>query len=491
MRVSPFIISLLAALVCGVAPARAENRMALVIGNSAYQNVPTLTNPVNDATDIAASLKRLDFEVRILIDARFDEIRRALISFGQLARGAEFAVIYFAGHGMEVGGENWLIPIDAQLANDLDVPNETIGLQSLMRAVSNASRLGLVVLDACRSNPFLPKMQQTNLTRAVARGFTRVEPNDNVLVAYSARDGTTAIDGAGRNSPFTGSLLKNIETPGLDVRFLFAGVRDEVMAATNRQQQPFIYGSLSRETISLKPPVAGVVAAAPPATPSPTQDVSVSQPVKEQPAEGPTPAVPAAKEQQEAALHPVITELVPSSGSRFVKIEGTALFDSTDAISTPAKPNQRKHWTGEDNNARVVEFRGKRIFVRALAEHLDWASVGADEFSLECKEIGYGEKAVKTPQADVRAKCSYSTSGSTYRISHLVKGVVKQTGDETWIDMNVGYAFSFTMDGDSCSLTAYRTKSTSDSYATDRRFHVIQNKQITMKSATCSIAPNL
>jgi hypothetical protein len=111
-----------------------------------------------------------------------------------------------------------------------------------------------VILDACRSKPFLPKMQSTNVSRAVERGFSRVEPSDNVLVAYSARDGTTATDGAGRNSPFTQSLLKNIETPGLEISFLFRKVRDDVMRTTKREQQPFVYGSLSTESIYLKAP---------------------------------------------------------------------------------------------------------------------------------------------------------------------------------------------------------------------------------------------
>ena len=245
-----------------VRPANADTRVALVIGNGAYQNVPTLPNPVNDANDIAASLKQLGFDVTTLTDAKFDEIRRALIPFGQRARGADFAVVFFAGHGMEIGGENWLIPTDAHLASDLDVENETIGLRSLTRAVSTTGKLGLVILDACRNNPFVPKMQmqRTTMTRAVERGFVRVEPNDNVLVAYSARDGTTANDGTGRNSPFTSSLLKNIKTPGLEVRFLFAAIRDEVMAATQRQQQPFLYGSLSKELVYLNTTIPLAVA---------------------------------------------------------------------------------------------------------------------------------------------------------------------------------------------------------------------------------------
>jgi tetratricopeptide (TPR) repeat protein len=234
-------------------------RVALVIGNSAYQNVPFLPNPVNDATDLSASLRRLGFDVKTLSNARYDDMRRALIDFGPQARGAEIALIFFAGHGIQIGGENWLIPVDAQLTTDLNVANEAIGLQSLTRAVSNTTKLGLVILDACRNDPFRPKMQSTNLSRAVERGFSRVEPSDNDLVAYAARDGTTAGDGSGRNSPFTASLLKNIETPGLEIRFLFANVRDDVMVATMREQQPFVYGSLSRDMIYLKTPLEAVV----------------------------------------------------------------------------------------------------------------------------------------------------------------------------------------------------------------------------------------
>ena len=217
-------------------------------------------DPVNDASDVSASLTRLGYSVSTLTNARYDDLRRALIDFGRRARGAELAVIFFAGHGIQMAGENWVIPIDAQLASDLDVPNEAIGLQSMVRAVSNTSRLGLVILDACRNDPFLSRMLMTRVSRVVERGLSRVEPSDNVPVAYSARDGTTARDGTGRNSPFTASLLKNIETPGLEVRFLFANVRDDVMAATNREQQPFVYGSLSKEQICLggcaRPPEA-------------------------------------------------------------------------------------------------------------------------------------------------------------------------------------------------------------------------------------------
>jgi hypothetical protein len=238
------------------AGAIAETRVALVIGNSGYDKVPLLPNPVNDANDISESLKELGFRVQTVTNANFDEMRRSVISFGRDAQGSDIALVFFAGHGMEIGGENWLIPIDAELLSDTDAESEAISLKTVMLQVTKAKKLGLVILDACRNNPFTAKIQRTVRVRSVDRGFARTEPLDNVLVAYSAKDGTTARDGNGRNSPFTSALLRHIQTPGLEVRFLFANVRDDVMAATQREQQPFVYGSLSSERIYLSLPNA-------------------------------------------------------------------------------------------------------------------------------------------------------------------------------------------------------------------------------------------
>jgi hypothetical protein len=258
------IFACFAMLTClGTLPGHADRRVALVIGNSAYRNVAPLPNTVNDATDMAASFRRLGFSVNIVRNGGFDDLRRALLQFGRDAQGADMAVIYYAGHGMEIGGENWLIPVDAELRSDNDAESEAIALRAAMLQVSTATSLGLVILDSCRNNPFAAKMQRVSRYRAVDRGLARVEPADNVLVAYAAKDGTTASDGRGRNSPFTAALLNHVETPGLEIRFLLASVRDEVLTATNRQQQPFVYGSLSRQSIYLKLPeqperIAGV-----------------------------------------------------------------------------------------------------------------------------------------------------------------------------------------------------------------------------------------
>jgi hypothetical protein len=252
-----FVLYLIAILMPWCDAASAEQRVALVIGNGAYKKVPALPNPPKDATEIAASLTRLGFSVTRLTDTTATEMRKALLDFGRASQGSEMAVIYYAGHGMEVGGENWLIPVDAALLSDADAEQEAVSLRGAMLQAGKASKLGLVILDACRNNPFVAKMQRSSPTRAVPRGLVPVEPTDNLLVAYAARDGTVANDGESNHSPFTTALLHNLETPGLEINFLFRNVRDEVMAATKRQQQPFVYGSLSKEAIYLKPVETG------------------------------------------------------------------------------------------------------------------------------------------------------------------------------------------------------------------------------------------
>ncbi len=281
-----------AAALAGVTSASAVadgRRVALVIGNGAYRTVPVLPNPPNDAGDVAAALKRLGFAVTLIANASFDEMRRGLIALGRDAAGADMATVYFAGHGMEINGENWLIPVDAELKRDTDAANEAISLQSVMMQVSSTTSLGLVILDACRNNPFAAKMNRSLAVRAaVSGGLGRIEPVGNVLVAYAARDGTTALDGDRRNSPFTAALLRHIETPGVEVTFVFRNVRDDVMEATRNEQQPFVYGSLSRQAIYLAaPPPPGsasttqanaMPAVAAPASPAPATSATAIDP---------------------------------------------------------------------------------------------------------------------------------------------------------------------------------------------------------------------
>jgi uncharacterized caspase-like protein len=236
-------------------PAHAEKRVALVLANSAYQNVPQLANPANDGALIAATLKDAGFDV---VDSRHDlpalEMRRALRDFSDSARNADIVVIYYAGHGMEVDGTNYLIPVDAKLERDTDVYDEALSLDRILVAAEPAKQLRLVILDACRDNPFAKSMKKTVALRSIGRGLAQIEPSSpNTLIAYSAKAGSTALDGDAKNSPFTVALSKHLTTPGLDVRKAFGFVRDDVLKVTGNRQEPFVYGSLGGNDVPLVP----------------------------------------------------------------------------------------------------------------------------------------------------------------------------------------------------------------------------------------------
>ena len=257
-------------LVCG--PALAEKRVALVLGNSAYQNVAPLANPANDSAKIASTLKDAGFDV---VDSRRDlsaaDTRRALRDFADRSRDADIAVVYYAGHGIEVDGGNYLIPVDARLERDTDVYDEALSLDRILVAIEPAKKLRLVILDACRDNPFSRTMKRTVASRAIGQGLAKVEPTSpNVLIAYSAKAGSTAADGDGNNSPFTAALSHHLTKPGLDVRRAFGFVRDEVLKTTGNKQEPFVYGSLGGDDVPLVPAPArpAPAAAAAPVAPA-------------------------------------------------------------------------------------------------------------------------------------------------------------------------------------------------------------------------------
>jgi uncharacterized caspase-like protein len=168
--------------------------------------------------------------------------------FAREAEGADWAVVYYAGHGIEMGGVNYLLPVDARLETDRDAQFEAVPLDQVMSAVDGAKKLRLVLLDACRDNPFARQMRRTTASRSVGRGLARIEPEGGTLVVYAAKHGEVALDGeGGGNSPFVAALVKNLPTPGVEINKLFRLVRDEVMAATGRRQEPFLYGSLPGE----------------------------------------------------------------------------------------------------------------------------------------------------------------------------------------------------------------------------------------------------
>jgi uncharacterized caspase-like protein len=239
-------------------PALAEKRVALVIGMSKYQQVPRLTNPARDAEAMTSLFRKAGFD---LVDNERDlgiaDLRRVIREFSEKSRDADISVVYYAGHGIEVDGTNYLVPADAKLLSDFDVEDETVSLDRVLKALDPVKRLKLVILDACRDNPFAKTMKRSIASRSIGRGLAKIEPTmSDTLVAFAAKAGAVASDGDGDNSPFAVALVKYIAEPGLDLRLAFGRVRDDVLKSTGNRQEPFVYGSLGGETMSLVPPVA-------------------------------------------------------------------------------------------------------------------------------------------------------------------------------------------------------------------------------------------
>jgi uncharacterized caspase-like protein len=233
----------------------ADKRVALVIGISKYQNVPQLPNPVGDAAAMADVFKKANFDrVDLFNDLTVSDMRRAVREFAETTADADLAVVYYAGHGIEVNGANYLIPADARLVRDFDVEDETVSLDRILQALDPAKRLRLVILDACRDNPFAKTMKRSIGTRSIGRGLAKIEPTTtDTLIAFAAKAGAVAGDGEGNHSPFATALIKYIAAPGLDLRIAFGKVRDDVMKSTGNRQEPFVYGSLGGADVSLVP----------------------------------------------------------------------------------------------------------------------------------------------------------------------------------------------------------------------------------------------
>lgn len=236
---------------------QAGQNVALVIGNGAYRDVPALPNPPSDAKAMAASLRRMGYEVVEGVDMTLPQMLEQLKRFQVLAERADIAIIFYAGHGMQINGQNFLLPVDARLEHELDLQRQALALDEIMARVPDSRVLRLVILDACRDNPFVRKLAQSGGTRSakLGAGLSVVDGEGrNTLISYSTKAGLVAEDGDGTNSPFTQALLRHLETPGLEVGKLFGKVRDDVVRETQERQQPFTYGSVGGDSIYLVPP---------------------------------------------------------------------------------------------------------------------------------------------------------------------------------------------------------------------------------------------
>ena len=242
--------ALAAALLLAV-PAHAEKRVALVVGNSAYKQANPLANPVNDASEIASALKASGFDVILGVDLDKRTFDTKVRDFAELLESADVAIFFYAGHGLQVAGRNYLIPVDARLAGERDLDFDAENLDFILKQMElgRADKTNIVFLDACRDNPFAQNLARSMGTRSasIGKGLAQVDTGVGTFIAYSTQPGNVALDGKGKNSPFTAALAKHVREPGRDLTSVMIEVRKDVLAATDGKQVPWDHSALTGE----------------------------------------------------------------------------------------------------------------------------------------------------------------------------------------------------------------------------------------------------
>jgi hypothetical protein len=246
-----FLAALFLALALLAVPAAAEKRVALVIGNSNYTEVGTLPNPVNDANLISSALKSAGFEVILGVNVDKREFDTRIRNFAALLENADVAIFFYAGHGLQVAGRNYLIPVDAHLQGERDLDFDAVNLDFIMKQMElgREDKTNIVFLDACRDNPFTRNLARSMGTRSIniGKGLAQVETGVGTFIAYSTQPGNVALDGSGANSPFTAALSKHVREPGRDLTSVMIETRKDVLAATNGKQVPWDHSALTGE----------------------------------------------------------------------------------------------------------------------------------------------------------------------------------------------------------------------------------------------------
>lgn len=266
------------ALAAASAAIDVDRRVALVIGNSSYENGLALPNPVNDASDVAAALSKLGFEVLLKTDLDKKGMDRAFAEFAGKVIEADAALFYYSGHAMELGGRNYLMPIDAQLKTEDDARYEMARADDVLEDIRQAKGIKIFVLDSCRDNPLATALKMRSRSGGLTRGLAKIANGDGVLIAYATQSGDVAADGVGRNSPFTTAFLANIAAPNLEIGQLFRKIATEVSKATGGEQVPefSISGDVPEFYLSALPPDGGgEVATSPPGAPPASLDHTV------------------------------------------------------------------------------------------------------------------------------------------------------------------------------------------------------------------------
>ena len=274
MRYLTVVLSLICMLFTAHA-ARADKRVAFVVGNGAYKNVAQLPNPPIDAKAMAAVLRNVGFDVVEGTNLTRDTMTEKLLDFGKKAQGADVAVFFYAGHGIAISGTNYLLPVDADIKSEMDVKlGSAINIDLTLDQTMSDAKVKLVFLDACRDNPFAAKIKSNSATRSVSvqAGLAEMKSGEGTLIAFATGPGQTALDGQeGTNSPFTRALIAHITTPGVEIQQAMTEVRAQVNEETNKGQLPWGHTNLIG-SVYLNP----VAAAAPGAAASPAAVATTS-----------------------------------------------------------------------------------------------------------------------------------------------------------------------------------------------------------------------
>jgi hypothetical protein len=263
LRYAAVLLALAGSIVTASA---SETRVALVIGNAAYRNAAVLANPKNDALDVAAAAQQLGFKVIVGIDLDKTGMDRTVRQFAQALKGASVGMFFYAGHGLQVGGRNFLVPIDAELKTAEALDFEMVGLDVVQRIMEAATETNILFVDACRDNPLSRNLARAMGTRstAIGHGLTAQEAGAGTLISFSTQPGNVALDGMGRNSPYAAALVKHINAPGKDLPAVLVQVRRDVMAKTGKRQIPWEHSALTAEVVLASPASAQTSAAAAP-----------------------------------------------------------------------------------------------------------------------------------------------------------------------------------------------------------------------------------
>ncbi len=269
-------LAVIAASCAVAAPALAEKRLALIVGNSAYTSASRLANPANDATDMAAALKNIGFEVLLGADLDKRAFDAKVRDFARALPSADVALFYYAGHGLQVGGRNYLMPIDAQLQGERDLDFEGVALDFVLKQMEleREGKTNIVLLDACRDNPLARNLARNMGTRSasVGQGLAQVQTGVGTFIAYSTQPGNVALDGQGRNSPFTAALTKALTTPDRTITSVMIDVRRDVLAATGGRQVPWDHSALTGDFYFQQASAPGALRQMQPGAPDATQE---------------------------------------------------------------------------------------------------------------------------------------------------------------------------------------------------------------------------